>query len=157
MGANRQLATSGELKRLINKHGGALIIRGLPIKTPEDYSEVAHAFGFIAHEEDGISGKRQDSQRRVRSSGTHSQIISGTDISKTTKTVYLASWRIWMDGRRSTQHGSISLPWRILRAVHIDYSASLHLENHRLTCKYRWRDSNNIRFGFSQSLERTSS
>ncbi|ROW09883.1 hypothetical protein VPNG_06279 [Cytospora leucostoma] len=51
--AIRHLANSGELKRLINKHGGALIIRGLPIKTAEDYSEVAHAFGFVAHEEVG--------------------------------------------------------------------------------------------------------
>lgn len=96
MDATRQLATSGELKRLINKHGGALIIRGLPIKTPEDYSEVAHAFGLVAHEEDGISEERQDSQRRVRSSGTHSHIISGTGISKPTTTAYLASERTWM-------------------------------------------------------------
>ncbi|KAK7736648.1 hypothetical protein SLS53_006854 [Cytospora paraplurivora] len=51
--AIRQLAISGELKELIKKHGGALIIRGLPIKTAEDYSEVAHAFGFVAHEEVG--------------------------------------------------------------------------------------------------------
>lgn len=43
----------GELDRLVKRHGGALIIRGLPIKTPEDYSKVAHAFGFVAHEEVG--------------------------------------------------------------------------------------------------------
>lgn len=46
-------ASSGELKRLIQKHGGALLLRGLPIKTPEDYSIIAHAFGFVAHEEVG--------------------------------------------------------------------------------------------------------
>lgn len=51
--AVRQLATSGELKRLSQEHGGALLIRGLPIKTPEDYSDIAHAFGFVAHEEVG--------------------------------------------------------------------------------------------------------
>jgi hypothetical protein len=47
------LSSSGELKRLVQKHGGALLIRGLPIKTPEDYSVIAHAFGFVAHEEVG--------------------------------------------------------------------------------------------------------
>lgn len=51
--AVRQLSNSGELKELIRRHGGALIIRGLPIRTPEDYSRVAHAFGFVAHEEVG--------------------------------------------------------------------------------------------------------
>lgn len=48
-----QLSSSGELKSLIQRHGGALLIRGLPIKTAEDYSKVAHAFGFVAHEEVG--------------------------------------------------------------------------------------------------------
>ncbi|KAK2598413.1 hypothetical protein N8I77_011833 [Diaporthe amygdali] len=51
--AVRQLSSSGELKRIIQKHGGALLIRGLPIRTPEDYSQIAHAFGFTAHEEVG--------------------------------------------------------------------------------------------------------
>lgn len=51
--AIRQLSTSGELKSLIHKHGGALLIRGLPIKIPDDYSIIAHAFGFVAHEEVG--------------------------------------------------------------------------------------------------------
>lgn len=51
--AIRQLSSSGELKSLIHKHGGALLIRGLPIKTPDDYSIVAHAFGFVTHEEVG--------------------------------------------------------------------------------------------------------
>lgn len=48
-----QLSSSGELKSLIQEHGGALLIRGLPIKTPEDYSIITHAFGFVAHEEVG--------------------------------------------------------------------------------------------------------
>ncbi|KUI61243.1 hypothetical protein VP1G_08419 [Cytospora mali] len=51
--AIRQLATSGELKRLSQEHGGALLLRGLPIRSAEDYSEIAHAFGFVAHEEVG--------------------------------------------------------------------------------------------------------
>lgn len=51
--AIHQLSSTDELNRLVNRHGGALIIRGLPIKTPEDYSKVAHAFGFVAHEEVG--------------------------------------------------------------------------------------------------------
>lgn len=51
--AIRRLSSSGELKSLVLRHGGALIIRGLPIRTAEDYSEVAHAFGFVAHEEVG--------------------------------------------------------------------------------------------------------
>src|SRR5690242_8583612 len=37
----------------IQRHGGALLIRGLPIKTAEDYSRIAHAFGFSPHEEVG--------------------------------------------------------------------------------------------------------
>lgn len=30
-----------------------MLFRGLPIQTPDDYSEIAHAFGFSAHEEVG--------------------------------------------------------------------------------------------------------
>lgn len=51
--AIRHLSSSGELKSLVRRHGGALVIRGLPIRTAEDYSKVAHAFGFVAHEEVG--------------------------------------------------------------------------------------------------------
>lgn len=51
--AIKQLSSSGELRSLVHKHGGALLIRGLPIKTPDDYSIIAHAFGFVAHEEVG--------------------------------------------------------------------------------------------------------
>jgi hypothetical protein len=44
---------SGELFRLVQHHGGSVLIRGLPIETPDDYSRVAHAFGFGPHEEVG--------------------------------------------------------------------------------------------------------
>lgn len=51
--AIKQLSESGELFDQVKRHGGAVLIRGLPITTPQDYSEVAHAFGFSAHEEVG--------------------------------------------------------------------------------------------------------
>lgn len=44
---------SGNLHRLITYHGGAILIRGLPLKTPDDYSKVGHAFGFRPHIEVG--------------------------------------------------------------------------------------------------------
>ncbi|KAK6063655.1 taurine catabolism dioxygenase [Seiridium cupressi] len=49
----RQLSDSGAIFEQIQHHGGAVLIRGLPIQTPHDYSEVAHAFGFPPHEEVG--------------------------------------------------------------------------------------------------------
>ncbi|KAF4464220.1 taurine catabolism dioxygenase [Fusarium albosuccineum] len=49
----RDFTQSGELYRLIAHHGGAILIRGLPLKTPDDYSKVAHAFGFRPHIEVG--------------------------------------------------------------------------------------------------------
>ncbi|KAJ3548031.1 hypothetical protein NM208_g1207 [Fusarium decemcellulare] len=49
----RDFTQSGELHRLIARHGGAILIRGLPLKTPDDYSKVAHAFGFRPHIEVG--------------------------------------------------------------------------------------------------------
>ncbi|TVY81454.1 Clavaminate synthase-like protein [Lachnellula suecica] len=45
--------SSGALFRRIQDHGGALLLRGLPISTPQEYSELAHAFGLHAHEEVG--------------------------------------------------------------------------------------------------------
>lgn len=51
--AVEELSRSGQLSELVKKHGGAVMIRGLPITTAQDYSEVAHAFGFRAHEEVG--------------------------------------------------------------------------------------------------------
>ncbi|KAM0716524.1 hypothetical protein Q7P37_007969 [Cladosporium fusiforme] len=49
----RALSTSGSLLEAVQQHGGALLIRGLPIQTASDYSIIAHAFGFEAHEEIG--------------------------------------------------------------------------------------------------------
>jgi len=51
--ALKQLSDSGKIFELVKKHGGAVLIRGLPIKTAQDYSELAHTFGFQAHEEVG--------------------------------------------------------------------------------------------------------
>ncbi|UQC91297.1 uncharacterized protein CLUP02_16831 [Colletotrichum lupini] len=51
--AIKNFAHSGNLSSLIKQHGGAILIRGLPIGTPHDYSKVAHAFGFRPHVEVG--------------------------------------------------------------------------------------------------------
>jgi hypothetical protein len=47
------ISGSGGLFKLVRRHGGAVLIRGLPIFSPDDYSRLAHAFGFRAHEEVG--------------------------------------------------------------------------------------------------------
>ncbi|KAJ0425230.1 hypothetical protein BJY00DRAFT_308558 [Aspergillus carlsbadensis] len=49
----QNLAETGELRNLAKHHAGALLIRGLPIKTAHDYSAVAHALGFHPHTEVG--------------------------------------------------------------------------------------------------------
>ncbi|KAM5354138.1 hypothetical protein ACJ41O_000788 [Fusarium nematophilum] len=41
--AIKELSESGKLFELVRRHGGAALIRGLPISTPQDYSEIAHA------------------------------------------------------------------------------------------------------------------
>lgn len=51
--AVQRFTWSGDLIKLIGQHGGAALIRGLPIKPPDDYSKVAHAFGFRPHVEVG--------------------------------------------------------------------------------------------------------
>lgn len=51
--AIREFAESGRLRDLVKHHGGAILIRGLPLKTPDDYSKVAHAFGLRPHVEVG--------------------------------------------------------------------------------------------------------
>ncbi|KAJ9133366.1 Clavaminate synthase-like protein [Pleurostoma richardsiae] len=51
--ALKELSISGKLSQLVKRHGGAVLIRGIPITTPQDYSDAAHAFGFRAHEEVG--------------------------------------------------------------------------------------------------------
>ncbi|KAJ5893243.1 Clavaminate synthase-like protein [Penicillium taxi] len=47
------ISKSGDFFKLVQQHGGAVLIRGLPIKTAQDYSQIAHAFGFSAHDEVG--------------------------------------------------------------------------------------------------------
>lgn len=49
----KHLSQTGELLNLTQQHGGAILLRGLPITSPDDYSRIAHAFGFAAHEEVG--------------------------------------------------------------------------------------------------------
>ncbi|KAK1988191.1 hypothetical protein LZ30DRAFT_578727 [Colletotrichum cereale] len=51
--AIQSFTQSGDLFRLIKQHGGAILIRGLSMETPDDYSRVAHAFGFRPHVEVG--------------------------------------------------------------------------------------------------------
>lgn len=51
--AIRQFVQSGDLHSLVKRHGGAILFRGLPLETPDDYSKVAHAFGFRPHIEVG--------------------------------------------------------------------------------------------------------
>lgn len=51
--AIREFTQSGQLRSLVKKHGGAILFRGLPLKTPDDYSKVAHAFGLRPHHEVG--------------------------------------------------------------------------------------------------------
>ncbi|CAH0053819.1 unnamed protein product [Clonostachys solani] len=51
--ALKELTKSGKIFDLVKKHGGAVLIRGLPIDNAQDYSDAAHAFGFRAHEEVG--------------------------------------------------------------------------------------------------------
>ncbi|KAI1843255.1 hypothetical protein JX265_012172 [Neoarthrinium moseri] len=62
----RQLSESGALFEQVRNHGGAVLIRGLPIATPQDYSEIAHAFGFPAHEEVGRPPLRTVLARNVK-------------------------------------------------------------------------------------------
>ncbi|KAJ8116585.1 hypothetical protein OPT61_g2017 [Boeremia exigua] len=47
------LSKTEKIFDLVQRHGGALLIRGLPINNAEDYSRVAHTFGFAPHEEVG--------------------------------------------------------------------------------------------------------
>ncbi|KAL3458991.1 hypothetical protein BJX64DRAFT_291653 [Aspergillus heterothallicus] len=49
----RTLRETGDLRTLANHHAGAILIRGLPIKSPLDYSQVAHALGLQPHVEVG--------------------------------------------------------------------------------------------------------
>ncbi|TVY20316.1 Clavaminate synthase-like protein [Lachnellula arida] len=60
------ISKSGELFDLVQQHGGALLIRGLPIHTAADYSAVAHAFGLTAHEEIGRPPNRTILAKNVK-------------------------------------------------------------------------------------------
>ncbi|TVY91995.1 Clavaminate synthase-like protein [Lachnellula willkommii] len=60
------ISKSGELFDLVQQHGGALLIRGLPIHTAADYSAVAHAFGLAAHEEIGRPPNRTILAKNVK-------------------------------------------------------------------------------------------
>ncbi|KAJ4987137.1 taurine catabolism dioxygenase [Stagonosporopsis vannaccii] len=60
------LSKTGTIFELVQRHGGALLIRGLPIKTAEDYSRIAHAFGFAPHEEVGRPPIRTVLARNVK-------------------------------------------------------------------------------------------
>lgn len=60
------LSKSGEIFDLIQGHGGAVLLRGLPIKTAQDYSEIAHAFRFRAHGEVGRPPHRTLLARNVK-------------------------------------------------------------------------------------------
>ncbi|BGP45068.1 hypothetical protein JCM10450v2_000885 [Rhodotorula kratochvilovae] len=53
-------ADPGVLKKQLLTHGGALILRGLPLPTPDDFSKVIHAskVGTVPHEEVGRPPKR---------------------------------------------------------------------------------------------------
>lgn len=62
----RRLSQSGAIFEQVRKHGGAVLIRGIPIKTPQDYSEVAHAFGFPAHEEVGRPPIRTELAKNIK-------------------------------------------------------------------------------------------
>lgn len=60
------ISKSGVLFDLVQQHGGALLIRGLPIHTAADYSAVAHAFGLAAHEEIGRPPNRTVLAKNVK-------------------------------------------------------------------------------------------
>jgi alpha-ketoglutarate-dependent taurine dioxygenase len=60
------LRESGKIAELLKAHGGAALIRGLPITTPHEYSLVAHAFGLAAHEEVGRPPLRTVLARNVK-------------------------------------------------------------------------------------------
>jgi hypothetical protein len=64
----KRLADSGAILEQVRKHGGAALIRGLPIKTSQDFSELAHAFGFPPHEEVGRPPLRAELAKNIKTS-----------------------------------------------------------------------------------------
>jgi alpha-ketoglutarate-dependent taurine dioxygenase len=53
-----QLASSGRLTQLLDEHEGAIYFKNLGLKTAEDFSQFAHAFGWTAHEDIGNPVRR---------------------------------------------------------------------------------------------------
>lgn len=51
------LSRSGEIGKLLGKHG-AIYFQGLGLKTAQDFSDFAHAFGWDAHEDIGNPVRR---------------------------------------------------------------------------------------------------
>lgn len=47
--AIQELRSNNKIFDLAQQHGGTILFRGLPIKTPDDFGQTAHAFGFKAH------------------------------------------------------------------------------------------------------------
>ncbi|KAI1858035.1 uncharacterized protein JN550_012928 [Neoarthrinium moseri] len=96
----RQLSESGALFEQVRNHGGAVLIRGLPIATPQDYSEIAHAFGFPAHEEVGRPPLRTVLARNVKTAneGWVALVQYARDINhdKTARAAYMAPQRVWV-------------------------------------------------------------
>jgi alpha-ketoglutarate-dependent taurine dioxygenase len=62
----RQLSASGELHRLLSKHG-AIYFRNLRLQTPDEFSNFAHAFGWTAHEDIGNPVRRTIHAKNVAS------------------------------------------------------------------------------------------
>ncbi|KAK6215883.1 asparagine-linked glycosylation protein [Pestalotiopsis sp. IQ-011] len=80
--AIQKLAQSGSIFSQLQHHGGAVLIRGLPIQTAEDYSKVAHAFGFSPHEEVGRPPLRTVLAKNVKTANEGQQIREIRDSSQ---------------------------------------------------------------------------
>ncbi|EXF80806.1 hypothetical protein CFIO01_01177 [Colletotrichum fioriniae PJ7] len=77
--AIQDFTQSGNLSGLIKKHGGAILMRGLPIETPHDYSKVAHAFGFRPHVEVGRPPLRTILAPNVKTANEGMHVNLGTN------------------------------------------------------------------------------
>ncbi|KAK0636765.1 hypothetical protein B0T17DRAFT_485930 [Bombardia bombarda] len=53
----QNLAASGRIRSLLDHHG-AIYFQGLGLESPHDFSEFAHAFGWVAHEDIGNPVRR---------------------------------------------------------------------------------------------------
>ncbi|KAG6361042.1 hypothetical protein INS49_009261 [Diaporthe citri] len=61
-----ELSSSGELERLLNKHG-TIYFQGLGLKNAEEFSRSAHAFGWAPHEDIGNPVRRVVHAKNVAS------------------------------------------------------------------------------------------